>query len=342
MKNPVFVTGGTGFVGVNLVRALISRGCSVRVLVRPESPRAGLDLDGITFVEGDVTDIDSLRNAMGGCGSVFHVAGWVNITPWGAETARRVNVVGTENICRVCNEVGVERLIHTSSVAAVAHAPLNRLANEESSWNLDVVKTPYYSTKYEAEQVVHRYVREADLDAVIVNPGYVVGPFDIKPTGGRLILRIALGKVPGFPSHGGIGFVDVREVVQGMLLAHEKGRRGQRYILVGDNLSYGDYARLVADVAGVKPPSFAAPYWMLFPAAVVTTAVGWLRNGVFDDFNLAVVRTGFCEHYLSSQKARDELGVVHHPIRTAIEDALDWFVSNGYILRHADGWQAVG
>lgn len=328
----VFVTGGTGFLGVNLVRALVADGERIRALSRPGSPRVGLDVGNIEFVEGDVADFDSVRRGMEGCDRVFHVAGWVRITPWGRDEARRVNVVGTENICRACLELGIRRLVHTSSIAAVGHGPIDAPASEESAWNLGEISAPYYDTKLEGEHVVRRYV-DRGLDAVIVNPSYIVGPFDIKPTGGRVILLIATRRMRGFPARGGIGFVDVREVVEGMRAAMDRGRRGERYVLSGENLSYAAYVRLVARVAGVPAPTFAAPYWLLWPAAAIGSVLGRFWPDRFSDANLAVLRSGYCDHYVSSDKARRELGVKSWPIEGAVADALHWFERNGYLVR---------
>ncbi|MEE9294102.1 MAG: SDR family oxidoreductase [Phycisphaerae bacterium] len=335
---PVFVTGGTGFVGINLIRSLVSDGHQVRALVRPTSRRVGLDPEKVEFVHGDVTDADSIRRGMEGCDQVYHLAGWVQFTPWGAETARRVNVGGTENVCRAAMESGVRRLVHTSSIAAVGRGPTDAPATEDTPWNLGGLRAPYYRTKHEAEQVVQRYAGRG-LDAVVVNPGYIVGPYDIKPTGGRLLIRIVTRRVPGYPARGGVGFVDVREVVEGMRLAMERGVRGERYVLVGENMTYRAYVRLVARVGGVEPPKWAASYWMLYPLAVGATVLGGVRPRAFADFNMTVLRTGFCEHYVSSAKARRSLGVKCWPIEKAVSDALNWFKQNGYVQRTSDGWR---
>lgn len=334
----VFVTGGTGFVGVNLIRALVADGHEVRALVRPTSNRVGLDVGGVTFVPGDVTDLDSVRRGVEGCDRAYHLAGWVQITPWGLGVARRVNVEGTDNVCRACLDGGVSRLVHTSSIAAVGSGRLEAPATETTAWNLEGLRAPYYITKHDAESRVRRYVSRG-LDAVIVNPSYVVGPYDIKPTGGRVILRYVTGSVPGYPSRGGIGFVDVREVVEGMRLAMERGRRGERYILNGENMSYRDYIHLIARVGGVAPPKWAVPFGLVYPAAALATALGWVSSKAFTNFNLTVLRTGYCEHYVSSAKARRELGVQQRPIETAVADAIHWFEQNGYLHRTADGWR---
>lgn len=326
----VFVTGGTGFLGVNLIRSLVQDGQSVRALVRPTSPRVGLESSAIEFVEGDITDLQSLRQGIAGCSHVYHLAGWVQVTPWGIEKARRINVGGTQNVCRACLDLGVKRLVHTSSIAAIGHGPMDAPATEKSDWNFQFLNAPYYITKRESEQVVKDFVSQG-LDAVIVNPAYVIGPFDVKPSSGEIILRVAMGKLPGYPSRGGIGFVDVREVVSGMRLAMDRGRRGERYILSGENISYGDFVRRVAKIAGVKPPRWPAPFWLLYPPVAAATLIGRVWPSKFTHFNLSALRAGFCDHYISAAKARRELGVECHPIDTAIADTLAWFRERAYL-----------
>lgn len=336
---PTFVTGGTGLVGVNLIRALLARGESVRALVRQTSPRTGWDAAAVDCVTGDVTDIDSVRKAMAGCDRVYHLAGWVQITPWGIDQARRVNVSGTENVCRVALERKVDRVVHVSSIATIAQGSLGALATEDSPCNASRRLTPYHTTKFEAEQVVRRFI-DRGLDAVIVNPAYVVGPFDIKPTSGRIIHRIATRRLLGYPARGGICFVDAREVADGLMRAMARGRCGERYLLGNENISYRDYAHRVASVAGVDPPRFALSYGLLYPAALVADTLGRFRPDLFRDFNLAVLRAGFCEHYVSAEKSRRELDVESRPIDQAITDALAWFEQTGYLIRTENGWRS--
>lgn len=337
---PILVTGATGFVGVNLVRSLTAAREKVRALVRETSPREHLDSENVEFAVGDVTDASSVRKAMEGCDRVYHLAGWVQITPWDADGARRVNVDGVENVCRACMDCGVQRLVHVSSIAAVGHGPMAAPADEESVWNFDSLRAPYYDTKRDGELVVRRYVEDG-LDAVIVNPGYVVGPFDIKPTSGRVILRVASRRMPGVPSSGGIAFVDVRQVVEGMLAAMDRGKTGDRYILAGENITYAEFGDRIARIAGVKPPRFKFPYWLLWPGAAVCDALGRWKPSAFTDANTAILRTGFCDQYLSGEKAYRELGISHWPIDRAISDAMEWFQQVGYLRREDDGWSCA-
>lgn len=327
---PIFITGGTGFLGVNLVRALVSRGQRCRLLVRPASPRLGLDLPEIEFVPGDVTDRDSLRQAMQGCDRVFHLAAWVQATPWGMDEARSVNVEGTRHVTECALETGVEKLVHVSSIATIGCGAIEHPANESSAWNARGRRMPYYQTKHEAEQVIISAV-ERGLNAVIANPTYLVGPWDIKPSAGRILIQIVTKRLRGFPTHGGINFVDVRRVADGLVRAMEKGCTGRRYIMGGENLSYRAYVDRVERVSGISAFRLPLPYAALFPFAAAGSALGRIFPAVFRDVNLCVLHSAFMEHYVRSDRARDELGFEVAPIDDAIGAAIDWFCEHGHL-----------
>ncbi|MCH7591453.1 MAG: NAD-dependent epimerase/dehydratase family protein [Planctomycetes bacterium] len=327
---PIFITGGTGFLGVNLVRALVSRGERCRLLVRPNSPRIGLDLPEIEFVPGDVTDRDSLRQAMRGCDRVFHLAAWVQATPWGMNEARRVNVEGTRNVAECALETGVRKLVHVSSIATIGCGSIEHPANEASTWNVQGRHLPYYQTKREAEQVIISAV-ERGLNAVIVNPTYLVGPWDIKPSAGRILIQIITKRLRGFPTRGGINFVDVRRVADGLIRAMDKGCTGRRYVMGGENLSYRAYLERVERVSGIRAFRLPMPYAALFPFAAAGSALGRVFPAAFRDVNLCVLHSAFMEHYVRSDRARDELGFEVTPIDDAIGAAIDWFCEHGYL-----------
>jgi dihydroflavonol-4-reductase len=326
---PIFVTGGTGFLGVNLVRHLVGQGHRLRMLVRGDPNRLGLESDSIEFTHGDVTDGQSVLDAMRGCDQAYHLAAWVQITPWGMASARRINVEGTRNVCAAALRLGVRRMVHTSSIATIAAGTLERPADETTPWNLKGLDIPYYITKRESEQVVLDFVRQG-LDAVIVNPSYLVGPWDVKLGSSRILIQLAEGKVHMIFSRGGINFVDVREAAAGHILAMERGRTGERYFLGGQNLAYRTFCAKVAAIAGVRPPRLALPYAAMFPFAAGGSVLGRVMPMQFRDFNLSILRSGFLEHYATSRKACEELGYNEVMIDRAIKDALDWFAGHGY------------
>lgn len=326
------LTGGTGFLGVNLVRQLVAQEKRVRLLVRREPSRLGLESKLIEFVHGDVTDPASVETAMRGCHEVYHLAAWVQVSPWGMPTAWRVNVDGTRNICSAAARLGVRRLVHTSSIAALGTGTLDNPADEDTPWNLARLRVPYYTTKRASEQVVLQHV-QSGLDAVIVNPSYLVGPWDIKPSAGRLLIEFARGRVPVVPCSGGINYVDVREVAAGMIQAMERGRNGERYFMGGENLPYRKFAEKVAGAAGVHPPRWALPRGAVFPIALAGSALGMLMPDRLRDVNLGTMRISFLDHYAKACKACRQLGFREVPIDAAIADALAWFEQHGYLSR---------
>lgn len=329
---PTLVTGGTGFLGVNLVRQLVERGERVRLLARSAGSRLGLESDLVEFVRGDITDYDSVLAAMQGCRHVYHLAAWVQISPWEMETARGINVEGTRHVCRAALRLGVRRLVHTSSIATIATGTLEQPADENTPWDLDRLGIPYYVTKREAEAVVREHVDQG-LDAVIVNPSYLVGPWDVKPSAGRMLIQIASGRVPLVPARGGINFVDVREAARGHLLAMERGRTGERYFMGGENLPFRAFCSRVAAVTGVREPLLGLPYAAMLPPAAMGSLAGMLVPRWFRDMNMSVLRSAFLEHYATSRKACDELGYTECSIDHAVQDALNWFVEHGYMSR---------
>lgn len=327
---PIFVTGGTGFLGINLVRLLVGNGQRVRLLVRSNPNRLGLESDLIEFVHGDVTDPNSVLDAMRGCDEVYHLAAWVQISPWGMADARRTNVRGTSNVCSAALKLGVRRLVHTSSIATIAAGTPERPADETTPWNLHALGIPYYVTKRESERVVLEYVRKG-LDAVVVNPSYLVGPWDVKQGAGRMLIRLATGRVPAVPARGGINFVDVRKAAAGHVQAMARGRTGERYFLGGENLSFRAFCLRAARIIGVDAPRLALPFAAMFPFALAGSILGRLSPRRFRDLNLSVLRSAFLEHYATSRKAREELGFEVVPIDQAIKDAIEWFARHGYL-----------
>ncbi len=329
----IFVTGGTGLLGVNLVRQLVDGGARVRLLVRGGSSRAGLESDRIDFVQGDVTDAESVRSAMRGCDQVYHLAAWVQVSPWGWKIARAVNIEGTRNVCAAALALNIRRMVHTSSIATVASGTLEKPADEDSAPDASAMKIPYYRTKIEAEQVVLGFVDEG-LDAVIVNPTYLVGPWDVKPSSGRVLIHMATHRVCLAPGRGGINYVDVRQAARGHILAMEHGKTGRRYLLGGENLSFRSFLERVVAVTGV-PSRITLPLAILWPFAAAGSLAGRVFPTLFRDLNLAVLRAALIPHYVSSNRARMELGYEVASIDQAIADAIDWFVGHGFMNRVA-------
>ena len=322
---PILVTGATGLLGNNVVRLLLERGRRVRVLVRGGSdpqPLAGLDLE---VVHGDVRDAGTVRTAAAGVSAIIHAAAWVRLTRRQLDVAREINVHGTCHVANEARESGV-RLIHVSTIDALAPGSPSQPANEDTPGQK--LLCSYVLSKREAECEVLRRVGEG-LDAVIVNPGYLLGPWDWKPSSGRMLLEVAQRFAP-FAPRGGTSICDVRDVAAGTLAAIDRGQPGRRYILAGENMTYLEAWRRFAALGGRRGPikRYSRP-------------VGWL-TGILGDarerwasgesvINSATIGLGNTFHYYSSERARAELGYRTRPADESIRDAWEWFITHGYV-----------
>ncbi|HUY87998.1 MAG TPA: NAD-dependent epimerase/dehydratase family protein [Pirellulales bacterium] len=319
------VTGATGLVGNNVVRLLLERGRRVRVLQRATAdprPLAGLDVE---FAQGDVRDPDAVRRACQGASCVVHAAARVRIGWTGLEEQRAVNVEGTQHVAAACRLAGA-RLVHVSTVDAMACGSRAAPADEDTPLG-DHVLCPYVVTKREAEQVVLEQVRQG-LNAVIVNPAFMLGPWDWKPSSGRMLLAVARGQ-GRFAPPGGNDFCDVREVAAGILAAAERGAAGRRYILGGEPMSYLEAWRMFAEVTGGPPPIKSVRSWLTLTVGGLGSFWGKV-TGREGDLNLAAARMSNLEHHFCSQRAIRELGYRLAPARQAAEAAWAWFKEYGY------------
>jgi dihydroflavonol-4-reductase len=231
------------------------------------------------------------------------------------------NVTGTEHVVAACKRAAVKRLVHTSSVVAIGLSTDGRPCDETAEWNFDRegLVDAYAITKHRAELVVQR----ADLDAVIVNPTYMFGPRDARPSSGKLIIDVVRRRVPG-STPGYNNFVDARDVARGMIAAWQRGRRGERYILGGHDMTYRDAFATIARVAGVRPPRFAVPK----PIARVVGALGDLqeRFGGEPLVNSTQIEYAFTDKFrFTCAKAQRELGYTYGPLEVAVRDAIAWF-----------------
>lgn len=320
------VTGATGLVGANVVRMLLSRGDSVRVLWRPSAdlrPLAGLDVDR---VEGDILDPASPRRLLQGASHLFHCAGLVRIGWTRREEQWQVNVEGTRHVAAAAWEQGA-KLVHVSSVDALGWGTIDSPADEETPLRVDLPPIPYVESKRAAEGVVQEFVARG-ADAVIVNPAYMLGPWDWKPSSGRMLLQVARGSAWLAPP-GGNDFCDVRDVAQGILAAGEKGVPGRKYILGGHPLSYLDAWRMFAKLTGGRAPIAAARRRQVLLAGYLGGAWGRLR-GSEGDLNSASAWISTQPHHFSYARAARELGYRVRPLAETIQDAWEWFQSQGF------------
>src|SRR5690242_13868412 len=254
MSDTVLLTGASGFVGSSVARKLREASFVVRALVRPSSPRAHLSKLGLDFAIGDLRDRESLRTALEGARHLFHVAADYRLWARNPDELAATNVAGTRMLMEEAMRAGVERVIYTSSVPTLRGGPEGNVADETMPLAEDEAIGVYKRSKVAAERLVESMVR-GGLPAVIVNPSTPIGPRDVKPTPtGRIILEAAAGRMPAFVDTG-LNMVHVDDVAAGHLLAFERGRVGERYILGGRNASLAEILSVVAQEVGRNPPT---------------------------------------------------------------------------------------
>ncbi|MGH7082198.1 MAG: hopanoid-associated sugar epimerase [Acetobacteraceae bacterium] len=329
-SDPVLVTGATGFVGRAVAGALAARGERLRLLVRRGGNRRNLaGLGAADLVEGDLCDPASLARATAGCRQIYHVAADYRLWVPDPAAMLETNVGGTRALMQAARAQGVERIVYTSSVAALGLTLDGSAADESTPLDPATLIGPYKRSKYLAEQAV-REAAAHGLPVVIVNPSSPIGPGDIKPTPtGRIILDAARGRMPAYVDTG-LNVVHVDDVAAGHLAAADHARIGERYILGGENLSLGVLLRMIAEAAGRKPPRFRLPIAPLYPLALATEVFARLSGQApaLTRDTLAMARK---KMFYSSAKAEAELGYRARPVSEAICDALAWFRAEGML-----------
>ena len=328
MAMRAFVTGGTGFIGANLVRLLVQEGYQVRALVRPSSCLDNLrDLD-VELVKGDLNDPEVWQQ-MQGCQVLFHVAAHYSLWQGDRQQLYHHNVLGTRNVLTAARKAKIERTVYTSSVAAIGVGVPGEIVDETHQSKLEELVGHYKKSKFLAEQEAWAAV-EAGQDVVVVNPSSPIGPLDIKPTPtGDIILRFLRRQMP-FYLDTGLNFIDVRDVARGHLLALEKGRKGDRYILGHENLTLKQLLERLAQLTGLKAPQSSVPAWLPLSVAWIDERI-LAPLGKSPSVPLDGVRMAHQPMYYDASKAVRELGLPQSSISTALKDAVDWFVTHGYV-----------
>jgi dihydroflavonol-4-reductase len=327
------VTGGTGFVGSHVVRALLERGDDVRCTVRTGSDTAELDQLGVRTVVAEVTDRSAIRRALRGVDRVFHVAGVTSLRR-PAEQLRRTNVLGTRTVLGECLRAGVERVVHTSSVAAIGPADRGQVADEQHVWRS--CGLAYADSKHAAEAEALRFGAQG-LPVVIVNPAHVLGWGDRGRSSTDVVRRFLLRRIPAYVD-GTLNVVDVEDVARGHLLADALGRPGERYILGDRNYTWD---RLFADLArasGVEGPPIRMPLQVALAFAEIAERSPGPTPIAVDEVRGAAQRWAF-----RSTKARRELGWTTRPHEETVERTVSWYVDReGERLRRHGRRQPVG
>ncbi|MBI3323459.1 MAG: NAD-dependent epimerase/dehydratase family protein [Candidatus Omnitrophica bacterium] len=323
------VTGAAGFVGSHVVSKLVGRGERVRALARSSTVLRNLAGLPVEIRTGDLTDPASLRQAMAGCRRLYHVAADYRL--WAPDPAElyRNNVAGTRNVLEAAREAGVERIVYTSTVGALKCPGNGRPSSEETPVGLQDMVGHYKRSKFLAEQEALAAAR-AGMPVVIVNPSTPVGPRDIKPTPtGQMIVDFLNGRMPAYVDTG-LNLIDVEDAAEGHLLAMERGRPGQRYILGHRNLTLKEILEILSRVTGLPAPRVRMPIGVALGWAALSTGWSALTRRP-PRVSWEAVRISRKRMYFDSGKAVRELGLPQRPVEEALAKAVDWFRQNGYV-----------
>ena len=326
----VLVTGAAGFIGSHVVRELLADNVAVRCLIRPGEDTRNLDGLDVEKITGDILDIDAVKRAVQGVDTVFHLAAIFSI--WMKDWSRiyEVNLQGSRNVLWEALGAGVNRLVYTSSIAAIGIAPGTQLSNEQAPFNQYTLGNHYVLTKYLSQQEALGFAHEG-LNLVVVNPCFPFGPGDIVPTPtGQIIVDVLRGFSRAY-FKGGINIVDVRDVAKGHVLAAKKGKTGNLYILGNRNITLENFMKLVYATAGFEGR-------MLFkvPASLMiagTSLLRWWSDHISHKTPLSTppeIRYASQYLYFDNTKAREELGLDFRPVKESLHDSIAWFRENGY------------
>jgi dihydroflavonol-4-reductase len=327
-RQKVLVTGPCGLLGNNIVRVLLDQGFEVRAFIHHVENTSLTDLTIEQFV-GDIRIEEDVMKAADGVDYIIHAAANTSIWPYRSELIRQVNIDGTRNIIRAALDKRVKRLIAIGSATAFGNGTRENPGTEESAFTAGKFGLDYIDSKHEAQNMILDSVKQNHLPAIILNPTFMLGPYDTKPSSGELLLALYSGKIPGY-TRGGRNYIHVRDVAIAACNAITMGRTGECYIMANQNMSYKEFNHLVANQLHIKPPRFyiPAPIILLYGSLVELFARIFNKKPAI---SLAVARISLVTNYYSSAKAVEELNLPQTPIEEAVHEAIDWFKENGYL-----------
>ena len=318
------VTGATGFLGSAIVRELLNDGRDVRVIARPNADLRNIDGLDLETVSGDLLDENSLKSAIEGCDTIYHAAAYYSFWDKNKNLIYDINVGGTRSLLQAALELGVKKVVYTSTVGCLGLNQDGSPANEDTPHDPATLCNDYKLSKFQAEQTAKEFV-EKGLPLVIVNPSTPVGPRDIKPTPtGKIILDFLNRKTPAYVDTG-LNLIDVRDCARGHILAEQKGRVGERYILGNQNFSLKEIFQLLEKITGLKAPTIKMPYWVAYAAGWSCEMASNYITGKPPAVPLGGVKMAKYFMYFDPAKAIRELGLPQNPVENALEEAVSWF-----------------
>jgi dihydroflavonol-4-reductase len=325
----VLVTGADGFLGNNIVREVLNRGLEVRAFL--QEGRNTQTLDELTLEKsfGDLLNADEVMKAAEGCDYIIHAAANTSIWPERSEIIRQVNYNGTLNIISAAEYANVKRLVSIGTANSFGNGTLAKPGNEETPFTAGKFGLDYIDSKLKAQEAIIDHVNNHGLDAVIINPTFMLGPYDTKPSSGELLLALYNGKVPGY-TDGGRNFIHVKDVATAAANALTMGRKGECYIMANENLTYKEFNQIVAEELSIKPPKLFVPKPFIIAYGIISQAFAWITRKA-PAISYTVAKISLDTNYYTAAKAIKELNLPQTPIKIAVREAFDWFRDNGYL-----------
>jgi dihydroflavonol-4-reductase len=325
----VLVTGATGFIGGNLTRELLRQGYQVKALVRRDSDLRHLEGLKLGIIEGDLLDKPSLEKALDGCEALFHVAAMYTFWSKNPEMIYQTNVQGTENILTAAKAKGIKKVVYTSSESVVGINHHCHLGDENIQNSLKNIPSDYKKSKFMAETLAFKMSREG-LPIVIVNPTTPIGPYDVKPTPTGKIVTDYLNHKMFACVNTGLNVVDVEDVAKGHILALEKGKTGERYLLGNKNLTLREIMVILENISGIKASRITIPFWFALSAGYMDELVEGKIMRRYPRIPVSAVKASQHFRHFDCSKAVRELGFPQTSIEISFTKAVKWFRDNGY------------
>jgi len=324
----VLVTGANGLLGSNIVRELENRGISVRALVRENARLLSLKGSRPEYFFGNITSASEVSDAASGCDHIIHTAAVTDPTLPGLHPYLEVNVNGTKNIINACRKNNIKRLVYISSTNSIGHGDRDNPGTEDKPAARPYTESYYAISKSMAEKEIINAINSYGIEALILNPSFMIGPYDSKPSSGKLLLIGYKNKFV-FLTRGGRNFVPAEDVSIAACNALSKGRSGEKYLLTNSNLSYKEFYDIVDNVTGYKRVKLVMPSWLIRGTGMVGSIASTYGRPVLLNYNNAKILT--VKNFYTAEKAINELGFPQSDISIAIDKALNWFRKNKYI-----------
>lgn len=325
----VLITGGAGLLGSNTIRVLLERKYDVVALVEDGLTTFTIDKLPIQIITGDILDPNSYESIMSECDFVIHAAASTSVWPTRSETVNKINITGTQNICNSVKKLGLKKIVHVGTANTFGFGNSKNPGNEETAFNSKRYGLDYIDSKYKVHHWILDKIKSDNLPATIVNPTFMLGPYDSKPSSGEMVRNFYLGKIPGY-TPGGRNFIYVKDAAIGVVNALEKGGIGESYILGHRNMNYKEFFALMSETLNCKAPKLSLPKWVFMIVAhlnVMFAKIGGFAPRTFP----SLVHIAYDEQYFSPSKAVNEIDLPQTPIEQAVKECYTWLKENNYL-----------